>query len=152
VGQRVECVPAVAAVTDDVPSDVAAAGAASHVRLLALLVDHAPVGAAAPPTTTCAPVVVTPDELGDAWHDQRIHASVACRSGDDEAVECVGTGAVDFATFVIRAARGRGLVAGTLLSVAVPPSRAVRASAGGRIRVEWQVAPGPQVFGAIDRV
>jgi fumarylacetoacetate (FAA) hydrolase len=72
-------------VTDDVPMGIAAAEASRHVRLVVQLNDwslrvHAQrelkTGFGfylAKPSTSFAPIAVTPDELGDSWREGRVH-------------------------------------------------------------------------------
>lgn len=74
-----------AVITDDVPMGTSAAQAASHIRLLMLANDVSlrnliPVELAkgfgffqSKPATSFSPVAVTPDELGDAWRDGKVH-------------------------------------------------------------------------------
>ena len=75
----------VAVITGDVPMGVAAADALAHVRLLMLVNDvslrnliPAELGKGfgfvqSKPATAFSPVAVTPDELGPAWRDGRVH-------------------------------------------------------------------------------
>lgn len=75
----------VAVITDDVPMGTAAAGAASHIKLLMLVNDVSlrnliPAELAkgfgffqSKPASSFSPVAVTPDELGDAWQDGKVH-------------------------------------------------------------------------------
>lgn len=74
----------VAAITDDVPMGIDAAGAAGHIRLL-MLVNDVSLRNLIPgelakgfgffhgkPSTAFSPVAVTPDELGDAWKGAKV--------------------------------------------------------------------------------
>jgi fumarylacetoacetate (FAA) hydrolase len=75
----------VAVVLDDVPAGTRAEDALGHVKLLMLFNDMSmrthlfrELGMGfgfilAKPATVFGPVAVTPDELGEAWHDGRIH-------------------------------------------------------------------------------
>ena len=86
----------VAVITDDVPMGVSPANAAAHIKLIALVNDWS-LRALIPgelakgfgfyqskPSTSFSPVVVTPDELGDAWKDSRIHLPLVSRiNGQD---------------------------------------------------------------------
>jgi fumarylacetoacetate (FAA) hydrolase len=77
-----------AVITDDVPMGVTAAEAESHIRLVTILNDVSMRGhlyrelqmgfglVQAKPATVFAPVAVTPDELGDAWKDGRVHLDI----------------------------------------------------------------------------
>lgn len=75
----------VAAITGDVPMGASSAEAAKHIRLL-MLVNDVSLRNLIPgelakgfgffhgkPSTAFAPVAVTPDELGDAWKDNKVH-------------------------------------------------------------------------------
>lgn len=75
----------VAAITGDVPMAASSAEAAKHIRLL-MLVNDVSLRNLIPgelakgfgffhgkPSTAFAPVAVTPDELGDAWRDNKVH-------------------------------------------------------------------------------
>ena len=75
----------VAAITDDVPMGISAADAADHIKLLMLVNDVSLRGLIpdelakgfgffqSKPASAFSPVAVTPDELGEAWHDNLIH-------------------------------------------------------------------------------
>ncbi len=75
----------VAIITDDVPMATKAADAHKHIKLLMLVNDVSlrnliPAELAkgfgfyqSKPATTFSPVAVTPDELGDAWRDAKVH-------------------------------------------------------------------------------
>jgi fumarylacetoacetate (FAA) hydrolase len=73
-----------AVITDDIPMGASPAQAQSHIRLVTIINDvsmrkhlfrEIQMGfglVQAKPATIFAPVAVTPDELGDAWHDGRV--------------------------------------------------------------------------------
>ncbi|GGC71528.1 fumarylacetoacetate hydrolase family protein [Undibacterium terreum] len=75
----------VAVITDDVPMGVKVQHAAEHIRLLMLVNDVSlrnliPAELAkgfgffqSKPASSFSPVAVTPDELGDAWKDGKVH-------------------------------------------------------------------------------
>ena len=75
----------VAVITDDVPMGTSAAQAAPHIKLLMLANDVSlrnliPAELAksfgffqSKPATSFSPVAVTPNELGDAWRDGKVH-------------------------------------------------------------------------------
>ena len=75
----------VAVITDDVPMGTNAADARAHIKLVMLVNDWSlrnliPAELAkgfgfyqSKPATAFSPVAVTPDELGEAWHDARVH-------------------------------------------------------------------------------
>jgi fumarylacetoacetate (FAA) hydrolase len=74
-----------AVITDDVPMGVTAQQADGHIKLITILNDVSMRGhltrelqmgfgfVLAKPATVFAPVAVTPDELGSAWKDGRVH-------------------------------------------------------------------------------
>ena len=68
------------------------------------------------PATTMAPIVATPDELGDAWHDGRITASLTVGLNGERFGE-VPAGEMDytFGELIAYAARTRNLAAGTVI-------------------------------------
>jgi fumarylacetoacetate (FAA) hydrolase len=86
----------VAVITDDVPMATAAADAAGHIKLLVLVNDWSLRGLIpgelakgfgfyqAKPATSFSPVVVTPDELGGAWRDSRVHLPLLSRINGQE--------------------------------------------------------------------
>ena len=75
----------IAIITDDVPMGTTADGAGGHIKLLALANDWSlrnliPGELAkgfgfyqSKPATAFSPVAVSPDELGDAWQDGKVH-------------------------------------------------------------------------------
>ncbi|WP_158773420.1 fumarylacetoacetate hydrolase family protein [Cobetia sp. L2A1] len=75
----------IAVITDDVPMHVDPEAAASHIRLLMLVNDVSLRGLIpgelakgfgffqAKPSSSFSPIAVTPDELGDAWREGRVH-------------------------------------------------------------------------------
>jgi len=81
----------VAVITDDVPMGTSRADAARHIRLVAILNDWSLRGLIpgelakgfgfyqSKPSTAFSPVVVTPDELGDAWRDCKVHRPLVSR-------------------------------------------------------------------------
>jgi len=81
----------VAVITDDVPMGTDPARAAGHIKLITLVNDWSlrnliPGELAkgfgfyqSKPSTAFAPVVVTPDELGDAWSDCKVHLPLSSR-------------------------------------------------------------------------
>jgi len=86
----------IAVITDDVPMATGSAAAAGHIKLLALVNDWSlrnliPGELAkgfgfyqSKPATAFSPVAVTPDELGDAWRDSRVHLPLVSRINDQE--------------------------------------------------------------------
>ena len=84
-----------AVITDDVPMGVTAQQADSHIKLITILNDVSMRGhltrelqmgfgfVQAKPATVFAPVAVTPDELGDAWKNGRVHLDMrVSRNGE----------------------------------------------------------------------
>ncbi len=119
----------VVVVTDDVPHGVTAAQAAAHIQLVGLVNDVSlrnliPAELAkgfgflqSKPRSALSPVFVTPDELGDAWRDNKVHLPLLTHIngqwfGAPEAGEDMQ---FDFAQLVAHAARTRPLSAGTLV-------------------------------------
>ena len=86
----------VAVITDDVPMGTTPAAAAGHIKLLALVNDWSLRGLIpgelakgfgfyqSKPSTSFSPVVVTPDELGPAWRDSRLHLPLLSRINGKE--------------------------------------------------------------------
>lgn len=84
-----------AVITDEVPMGATPERAASHIRLVTILNDVSmrkhlfrEIGMGfglvqAKPATIFAPVAVTPDELGEAWRDGRVHLDMTVhRNGE----------------------------------------------------------------------
>lgn len=73
------------------------------------------------PLTACSPVAVTPDELGPAWQDGRVHLSLQLANSSRRIGVCqTGAGmAHDFGTLLAHAARTRALGPGTVLCAGV---------------------------------
>jgi fumarylacetoacetate (FAA) hydrolase len=118
----------VAVILGDVPRATAAADASAHVRLLLLANDITlrnlvPAELAkgfgflqSKPATAFSPFAVTPDELGPAWRDGRVHLRLrttlnGALVGDPDAGEMH----FSFFDLVAHVARTRALTAGTLL-------------------------------------
>lgn len=116
-------------VTDDVPMAVSPAQAASHIQLIGLINDVSlrnliPAELAkgfgfvqSKPRSALSPVLVTPDELGDAWRGNKVHLPLLTHIngqwlGAPEAGEDMQ---FDFSQLVAHAARTRPLSAGTLI-------------------------------------
>jgi fumarylacetoacetate (FAA) hydrolase len=116
-------------VTDDVPMAVTPAQAAGHIQLIGLVNDVSlrnliPNELAkgfgflqSKPRSALSPVFVTPDELGDAWKDAKVHLPLvshingawfgAPQAGNDMQF--------NFADLVAHAAKTRPLSAGTIV-------------------------------------
>jgi fumarylacetoacetate (FAA) hydrolase len=115
-------------VTTAVPMGTRAADAGAHIALLVQINDWSLRTLAAPemktgfgwvqakPPCGMAPFAITPDELGEAWADARVHANLAVdwngkRFGDAHG----GAMGYGFDALVAHAARTRSLVAGTVI-------------------------------------
>lgn len=174
-------------VLDDVPMGVAAGDALAHVRLLTLFNDVSmrahlfrELGMGfgfiqAKPATAFAPVAVTPDELGDAWRDGRVHLDLRVERNGEWFGHPNG-GAMDFGfgELIAHLAYNRNLGAGTIVgsgtvsnsnyrevgSACLAERRAIEVIEhgeprtpflrfGDRLRFEAPGADGVSVFGAI---
>jgi fumarylacetoacetate (FAA) hydrolase len=119
----------VAVITDDVPMGCPAERAAAHIRLVTLVNDvslrNLVPGELAKgfgffqskPSSALAPVAVTPDELGPAWRDAKLHLPLlsfvnGTAFGRPEAGEDM---TFSFAQLIAHAARTRPLAAGSIL-------------------------------------
>jgi fumarylacetoacetate (FAA) hydrolase len=119
----------VVVVTDDVPMAVSAERAASHIQLIGLVNDVSlrnliPGELAkgfgflqSKPRSALSPVLVTPDELGDAWRDTVVHLPLRSQlNGNWFGEPDAGTDMqFNFAQLVAHAARTRPLAAGTIV-------------------------------------
>ncbi len=179
----------VAVVTDDVPYAIATAEAASHIKLL-MLVNDVSLRNLIPgelaknfgffqskPASAFSPVAVTPDELGAAWKDDKVHRPLQVWLNDktfgapDAGVDMT----FDFAQLIAHAARTRALCAGSIVgsgtvsnksgnvgSCCIAERRTLETIEGGkpltpflkfgdRVRIEMFGANGNSIFGAIDQ-
>ena len=116
-------------VTDDVPMGVSASDAAAHIQLVMLVNDVSlrnliPAELAkgfgffqSKPSSAFSPVAVTPDELGDAWRDAKLHLPLLSElNGElfgrpDAGVDMT----FDFGQLVAHAAKTRPLSAGAII-------------------------------------
>ena len=116
-------------VTDDVPMAVTPAQAAAHIQLVGIVNDVSlrnliPQELAkgfgflqSKPRSALGPVFVTPDELGEAWQDNKLHLPLLTHinghrlGAPDAGVDMQ----FDFAQLVAHAAKTRPLSAGTLV-------------------------------------
>jgi fumarylacetoacetate (FAA) hydrolase len=118
----------VCVVLGDVPRGTRAADAARHVRLLCLANDLTyrdlvPAELAkgfgffqSKPATAFSPFAVTPDELGPAWRDGRLHLRLTVRWNGARVGEAdAGEMHFSFLDLVEHVAKTRGFVAGTIL-------------------------------------
>ncbi|WP_431862199.1 fumarylacetoacetate hydrolase family protein [Azospirillum sp.] len=119
----------IAVVTDDVPMAVTTADAGRHVKLLMLVNDVSLRGLIpaelakgfgffqSKPASSFSPVAVTPDELGDAWRDHKVHLPLrSWINGRDFGRPEAGVDMTfDFARLIAHAAATRHLGAGTVV-------------------------------------
>jgi fumarylacetoacetate (FAA) hydrolase len=179
----------VAVITSDVPIGVAAEAAGAHIRLLMLVNDWSlrnliPNELAkgfgfyqSKPATAFSPVAVTPDELGSAWKDGKLHLPlVSAINGRMLGSPNAGVDMTfSFPQLIAHAARTRRLRAGAIIgSGTVSNLDRSRGSSclaevrtleqlehgaprtpflefGDRVRIEMLDAAGASVFGAIDQ-
>jgi fumarylacetoacetate (FAA) hydrolase len=179
----------VVVVTDDVPQGVSAADAASHIQLVGLVNDVSlrnliPGELAkgfgflqSKPRSALSPVFVTPDELGDAWRDNKVHLALLTHINGEwfGAPEAGVDMQFDFAQLVAHAAKTRPLSAGTIVGSGTVANedtslgascfaerRTVEAlrdgkpstpfmSFGDTVRIEMLDRAGASVFGAIEQ-
>jgi len=179
----------VVVVTDDVPMGVSPATAASHIQLVGLVNDVSLRGLIpaelakgfgflqSKPRSTLSPVLVTPDELGDAWRGEKLHLPM--RTWINGAWFGEAEAGVDmqfsFAELVAHAARTRPLTAGTIVgsgtianedtskgASCLAEQRTVETLQGGQpvtpflkfgdtVRIEITDAAGRSIFGAIEQ-
>lgn len=178
----------VAVILEDVPMGIQPAAATGHIKLLMLLNDvslrahlfkEVSVGFGplrAKPSTVFAPVAVTPDELGDAWHDGRVKLAMHVQCNGQRFGEPKGD-EMDFSfpELIMHLARTRNLRAGTVLGSGTFSNRDYNATGsaclaerraveiiehgeaqtaflkfGDRLRFEIFGLDGQSVFGAID--
>ena len=179
----------VAVVTDDVPMLTSAEDAASHVKLLLLVNDWSlrnliPAELAkgfgfyqSKPATAFSPVAVTPDELGDAWRNSRVHLPLVSHINGqlfgepDAGIDMT----FDFAELIAHVTKTRRLGAGAIVgsgtvsnydrsrgSSCLAERRALEQIEhgkplttflmfGDRVRIEMFGQDGASIFGAIDQ-
>ena len=179
----------VAVVTDDVPMGCTAEAAEKHIKLLMLVNDVSLRNLIPPelaknfgffqskPASAFSPVAITPDELGEAWHDAKVHLPLSvtyngARFGHPNAgVDMT----FSFAQLIAHAARTRSLCAGSIVgsgtisnksgnvgSACIAEKRTLETIENGkpttpfmkfgdRVRIEMLDLDGNSVFGAIDQ-
>jgi fumarylacetoacetate (FAA) hydrolase len=116
-------------VTDDVPMGVSASDAVNHIQLIMLVNDVSlrnliPGELAkgfgffqAKPSSAFSPIAVTPDELGDAWQDAKVHLPLLS-SLNEKAFGKPEAGVdmtFNFGQLVAHAAKSRPLGAGAII-------------------------------------
>lgn len=177
----------VAVITDFVPYGASPEIAATKVELVMLVNDVSLRAVQAielgrqfgftrsKPASVFTPVCVTPDELGDAWHESRLHLPIRCSIngtlfGDPNAGEAVH----GFDKMISYCAMTQALSAGTIVGggtvsnqdlkrgfATIAEARSVEEAAGGdaktpflkygdRVQIEMLDAAGQSIFGAID--
>jgi fumarylacetoacetate (FAA) hydrolase len=175
-------------ILDDVPMSCSAEQAVPHVKLLMLVNDLSLRAFSqrevrsgfgflqAKPSTSFAPVAVTPDEIGEAWRDGRVHLPLevqwnGARFGSPNGREM----SFSFYQLIAHAALTRRLRAGTIIgsgtvsnadraagSACISERRAIEMidfgaarteymRFGDRVRMEVRDGAGRSVFGAIDQ-
>jgi len=176
-------------ITDDVPMAATPAQAAAHIQLVGLVNDVSlrnliPGELAkgfgflqSKPRSALSPVFVTPDELGEAWREQKVHLPLVTH------VNGVWFGApeagvdmqFDFAQLIAHAAKTRPLSAGTIVGSGTIANQDTSKGAscfaekrtvetletgkpvtpflsfGDSVRIEMLDKAGHSIFGAIDQ-
>lgn len=179
----------VAVVTDDVPMGATPEQAAGHIRLLMLVNDVSlrnliPAELAkgfgflqSKPATAFSPVAVTPDELGPAWRDGRIHLPLRATWNNDLVGQPnAGDDMVfGFPQLIAHLTKTRNVRAGSIIGsgtvsnkdarrgyTCIAEKRALEMIEGGEpttpfmrfgdnIRLDMRDAAGKSIFGAIDQ-
>jgi fumarylacetoacetate (FAA) hydrolase len=179
----------VAVITDDVPMGTDAAHAEQHVKLLMLVNDVSlrnliPAELAknfgffqSKPASAFSPVAVTPDELGEAGSDGKVHLPLRVWLNDEQfgAPNAGEDMTFSFPQLIAHAAKTRALCAGSILgSGTVSNKDRSRGSAciaerrsletiehgapktpflkfGDRVKIEMLDMDGRSIFGAIDQ-
>lgn len=179
----------VVVVTDDVPMAVSPEEAASRIQLIGLVNDVSlrnliPDELAkgfgflqSKPRSALSPVFVTPDELGDAWRDSKVHLPLLTHINGAwfGAPEAGVDMQFDFAQLVAHAAKTRPLSAGTIVGSGTVANEDTSLGAscfaerrtvetletgapitpfmkyGDVVRIEMRSRAGEDIFGAIEQ-
>jgi fumarylacetoacetate (FAA) hydrolase len=179
----------IAVITDDVPIGVSVADAGPHIQLLMLVNDWSlrnliPAELAkgfgfyqSKPATAFSPVAVTPDELGEAWRDGRVHLPlVSSINGEHFGHPDAGVDMTfNFPQLIAHVTKTRRLGAGAIVgsgtvsnydrslgSACLAEKRMLEQIEqgrpvtpflrfGDRVRIEMLGADGRSIFGAIDQ-
>lgn len=179
----------VAVITGDVPYGCGADEAAGHIKLVMLVNDVSlrnlvPAELAkgfgffqSKPASAFSPVAVTPDALGPAWRDGRLHRPLQIMLNSEKfGAPDAGTDMVfNFPQLIAHAAKTRALAAGTIIGSGTVSNRDRAAGSaciaerrmldqlesgapttpflkfGDRVRIEMKDEDGQSVFGAIDQ-
>lgn len=180
----------IAVITDDVPMATPAEEADKHIKLL-MLVNDVSLRNLIPnelskgfgffqskPASAFSPVAITPDELGDAWQEGKVHLPLHVHLNDK--VYGTPNAGVDmtfnFPKLVSHVVKSREAAAGTIIgsgtvsnvdrsagSACLAEKRMLEIIADGkpstpfmqfgdRIRIEMFDAEGNSIFGAIDQI
>ncbi|AHX11959.1 2-keto-4-pentenoate hydratase [Dyella jiangningensis] len=180
----------VVVVTDDVPMAVTPAQAAGHIQLVGLVNDVSLRGLIpaelakgfgflqSKPRSALSPVFVTPDELGDAWQDEKLHLPMRTWLNGQwfGEAECGVDMQFNFAQLVAHAAKTRPLTAGTIVgsgtianedtgkgASCLAEQRTVETLRDGKpstpflkfgdsLRIDVTDATGASIFGSIEQV
>lgn len=180
----------VVVITDDVPMAVTPEQAAAHIQLVGIVNDVSLRGLIpgelakgfgflqSKPRSALSPVFVTPDELGDAWQDEKLHLPMRTWLNDKwfGEAECGVDMQFDFAQLVAHAAKTRPLTAGTIVgsgtianedtgkgASCLAEQRTVETlrdgkpstpflSFGDSLRIDVTDASGASIFGSIEQV
>jgi fumarylacetoacetate (FAA) hydrolase len=167
----------VVVVTDDVPMAVTPAQASDHIQLVGLINDVSLRGQSKP-RSALSPVLVTPDELGDAWQGDKLHLPMRTWLNDawfGEA-ECGVDMQFSFAELVAHVAKTRPLTAGTIVGSGTIANEDTGKGAsclaeqrtvetlrdgqpstpflkfGDRLKIDVTNAAGASIFGSIEQV
>ena len=176
-------------ITDDVPMAVSPERAATHIQLVGLVNDVSlrnliPGELAkgfgflqSKPRSALSPVFVTPDELGDAWRDNKVHLPLLTHVNGAwfGAPEAGVDMQFDFSQLVAHAAKTRPLSAGTIVGSGTIANQDTAKGAscfaekrtvetletgkpvtpfmsfGDTVRIEMLDAAGNSLFGAIEQ-
>ena len=179
----------VAIITDDVPMGADANHAEKHIKLLMLVNDVSlrnliPAELAkgfgffqSKPASAFSPVAVTPDELGEAWSDGKVHLPLnVFLNGERFGAPSAGEDMTfSFPQLIAHAAKTRGLAAGSIIgSGTISNKEGSRGSAciaerrsletiergaphtpfmkfGDRVKIEMLDMDGRSIFGAIEQ-
>jgi fumarylacetoacetate (FAA) hydrolase len=180
----------VVVITDDVPMAPTAAEAAEHIQLVGLVNDVSlrnliPGELAkgfgflqSKPRSALSPVFVTPDELGEAWRDAKLHRPLLTHINGAwfGAPEAGVDMQFDFGQLIAHAAKTRPLSAGTIVGSGTVANEDTSLGAscfaeqrtveilrdgkpstpfmsyGDTVRIEMLDAAGQSIFGAIEQV
>jgi fumarylacetoacetate (FAA) hydrolase len=176
-------------VTDDVPMAVTPTQAAAHIQLIGLVNDVSLRNLIPPelakgfgflqskPRSALSPVFVTPDELGDAWKNAKVHLALTTHINGEwfGAPEAGDDMQFSFAELLAHAARTRPLSAGTIVgsgtiankdesrgASCLAERRTLETLANGKpstpflkfgdtVRIEMFDRAGASIFGAIEQ-